>query len=308
MEISEKDKARMTVLIKSLPDFSKMINVSAIRNMAIAMEPHRRLMEEQSIKLRALTQPILDHIKLINTSLVMQLAEQHSKRMQIITESLNRSIFPILETLKNVDFESFEKYYEEFGWIESISITYANELQKKLKEKGHDEVWNQLIKEVSDEGFIKELNVDISKNELMSKRGKILSRALEHHQNKDYISSIPLLLSQIEGTLWDIGVGMKKIKDEPNSTIQLNDKGEVQVWESGPKKGEPMQIKLGDLLAQIFSKDSKFKEHAKDKVYTKEFRNPIHHGRKINYDDEKRSAMLILMLHVLLHKIQEGIK
>jgi len=307
-EISEEDKKRLEALSKVIiPDISKMIDISAIRSMTVAMEPYRKLMEQQSIQLRVLTAPMLDQLKLINTSFITQIAEQHVERMKLITESLTKSISPILETLKNVDFESFEKYYEEFGWIESISIAYANELQKKLKEQGHDEVWNQSLKDITEDGVIKKLNKDISKNVLLSKRQKILSRALERHKNKDYISSIPLLLSQIEGTFWDLGIALKKIKNEPNSTILLDKKGEMQLWEDGKYKGKPKKAKLSDLLLLIFEKDSKFKEHAEGKVYG-DFRNPIFHGRNVEYDDEKRSAMLILMVHVLLNKVQEDVK
>jgi len=304
-EDAETYKKRIEALSKSIvPDISKMVDLSAVRMMAAAMEPYQKMVEQQALQLRVLSAPIFDQIKLINPSLIQQIAEQEGERIKLVTESLAKSIAPILETFKNIDFEGFEEYCKEFGWIESIPISYANELQKKLKEENKDQVWDQLVKDISADFSISSLKKDISENQLLSKREKILSKALEHHKNKDYISSIPLLLSQIEGTFWDIGIAIKKIKDEPNSRILLESSGNVHLTADGKEKKADLQ----QLLKIIFPVGSKFKEHTRDKVYSNEFRNPILHGREINYNDEKRSAMLILMVHVLLYKIGEIIK
>lgn len=303
------DKKKLTIKMPEIyiPDVSKLIDFTAINNLNHILEEHRTIMEQQSLAIRKLSIPIFEQIKLIDTSFIHQLATTHFKRLELISNSLRHSILPILDTFKNIDFESFNEYYNEFGWLESISFSYANELRKELKDAGHDEVWNKLMSDIKEEAFIQELKTEISSNSILKKREKILFKILEHHINKDYISSIPILLSQIEGSLWDIAIKMKKIEDKPNSTILLNESGDILLWTDGKYEGKPRNVKFSELLHIIFSKDSKFKEHTSENVYG-EFRNPIHHGRDVDYYDEKRSAMLILMLNVVLNKCQEVCK
>ena len=141
-------------------------------------------------------------------------------------------------------------------------------------------------------------NIEI-KNKLISKREHIISTAITHHKNGDYISSIPLLLSQIEGVLWDYGVEKNKIKNEFNSRTIIDGNGK-EILDENTKK--PKQANLQLLLTLVFEGKSKFKEQLRDNVYTPNFRNPILHGREISYADEQRSVWLLLLLFTLIGK------
>ena len=225
------------------------------------------------------------------------------KRIQAVVDSFAISTKILTEALRNIDTHGFEEFYKEFGWIEALPIPYAMELKDKLREGGKEAVWNEFVNDFKSNEVVNEILEQIDRNTLISQRKHILSVAIIHHKNGDYISSIPLLLSQIEGILWDYGVAKKKIKDEFNSKILIDASG-MEIIES--KTAPPKQANLQLLLTLIFDGESKFKEHLRDNVYTPNFRNPILHGREINYADEQRSVWLLLLLFTLTDKTQRS--
>ena len=230
----------------------------------------------------------------------IELMTEPIRRIQLLSQVITTSLRPLIEFMKNFDYEGWEEFLEEFGWIEAISMSYASELKEKLKQYDKEEVWRQLIDDFKNEDLLNELIGEIKSNNLISKREKILSKAIYHHKHGDYISSIPLLLAQIEGTLWDIGIEKGLIENKPNSTNLIDKKGNLILDKN--KNGKPIKCSLGELIIKLFGNTSKFGEHIKTNVYSKDFRHPILHGREINYGDEQRSTMLLLMLFVLLEK------
>ncbi len=228
----------------------------------------------------------------------MEALTEPMKRMQLLSQSIAQSLKPLTEIVINFDFKGWEEFLKEFGWVEAISISYASELKEKLKTSGKEEVWKQLISDFEDEELLNELVSKIKNDNIIKSREKILGKAVYHHKNKDYISSIPLLLSQIEGIFWDMGVSQKLIENKFNSKNLIDAKGNLILG----RNGRPIECSLGELIIKIFDNSSKFGEHTKSNVYSKEFRHPILHGREIDYDNKQRSTMLLLMLFVLLEK------
>ncbi|MBN2101988.1 MAG: hypothetical protein JW716_03905 [Candidatus Aenigmarchaeota archaeon] len=228
----------------------------------------------------------------------MEALTEPFKRMQLLSQSIAQSLKPLTEIAKNFDFKGWEEFLKEFGWIEAISMSYASELKDKLKASGKEEVWKQLISDFEDDKLLNELISKVRTDKIIKAREKILEKAIQHHKNKDYISSIPLLLSQIEGILWDIGINQGLIENKFNSKNLIDVKGNLILG----KNGKPIECSLGELIIKIFNNSSKFGEHTKSNVYSKDFRHPILHGREINYDNEQRSTMLLLMLFVLIEK------
>ncbi len=231
----------------------------------------------------------------------IELMTEPIRRIQILSQVIITSLRPLTEFMKNFDYEGWEEFLDEFGWIEAISISYASELKEKLKQHGKEEVWRQLIDDFKNEDLLTELIREIKSNSLISKRKKILSKAIYHHKRGDYISSIPLLLAQIEGILWDMGIEEGLIENKPNSTNLIDKKGNLIL----DKNGKPIKCSLGELIIKLFDNTSKFGGHIKTNVYSKDFRHPILHGREINYGEEQRSTMLLLMLFVLLEKTKQ---
>jgi len=224
-----------------------------------------------------------------------------SQLAQTIAESVSKSISPLMNMFASIDRGGFEKFNEEFGWLEAISMAYASELQKELKINGKNAVWDRLIKDFSDVDFLKSIKDDIVKYELLKNRTDVVIRAIEHHQNKDYISSIPLFLSQIEGILWDMGIKEKLIENNPNSNYMIDIKGNI----IRDKSGKAIECGLGELLMKLYGKDSKLSDHTKNEIFSKNLRHPVLHGRKTDYNTVVNSTMLVLLLYMLIEKISE---
>lgn len=260
-------------------------------------EFNKRMMTFQLINERMKT------FQLINSQFLSQLEKLTApiERMQAVVNSFKINIPPIFDVLKGIDVEGLKEFYEEFGWFECLPMPYAMELKKKLKENGKEAVWEEFIQDFRNEETINVIIKGIEKNKLVSIRKHILLKALEHHKNKDYISSIPLLLAQIEGILWDYGISKNKIKNEFNSRVLLNEDGSIML----NRENKPIKAKIQHLLTLLFEGNSKFKEQLQGNVYTKDFRHPILHGRNVNYANEQRSVLLLLLLYVLIDKIDK---
>lgn len=260
-------------------------------------------MPDELIKqmIRVKMDKVMKNIPLIHANIGAQLEALTLpyKRIQAVMDSFSARTQMIFEVLKNIDGDGFEEFYEEFRWIESLPLPYAMELKDKLKEGRKEAVWDEFIKDFKNDEVIKEILEQVNKNKLISKREHIISTAITHHKNGDYISSIPLLLSQIEGVLWDYGVEKNKIKNEFNSRTIIDGNGK-EILDENTKK--PKQANLQLLLTLVFEGKSKFKEQLRDNVYTPNFRNPILHGREISYADEQRSVWLLLLLFTLIGK------
>jgi len=221
--------------------------------------------------------------------------------MQAFAKNYAESIGKIVEFAKNIDWEGFEEFEEEFGWLEAISMTYAFKLKDVLKQEGKEKVWEKLIEDLNDPEFLKEFKEDIRKVKLVDGRIHILNKGLEHHENKDYISSIPLLLSQIEGIIWDLGIYKKIVEPKPNSKYKIDINGNCVL----DSRGKRIEWRLGEILQYMFGKKSKFVNHTEDNVYSKELRHPVLHGRQTDYNEAQNSTMLVLLLLTIIEKVKD---
>lgn len=219
-------------------------------------------------------------------------------RFQQIAQEIGKSFWKVSNLFSRIDFEGWEKFEQKFGWIEFLSLGYALGLKDKFRQRGDKEVWNQLISDFRNTTSLKEYILkSIEQNKLVNRRKQILARAFEHHTNGDFVSSIPLLLSQIEGILWDMGVQQGIIENEYNSRNLLDGSGNLIL-----KNGKPVGCVLEELTRRLFDPNSRFGEQVRGEVYTRHFRHPVLHGRKVDYANEEHSTMLILMVWVLLEK------
>lgn len=246
-------------------------------------------------------QSVQKQIKQIITPNFIRTLSQISDQYKFVSKaasSLSSSIYPIIKTLERLDFSKIEKinrfYKGDFGWIEFISLSYAYELQETLENKDKTEVWNRLISDLENKNFLFNLEKNIRENDFLEKRRSILLRAIQHHKNKDFISSVPLLLAQIEGIFGDLALHKKLI---------FEDKGRLRKKQSG------QEVNVLQLVGMLFDRGSKFRKHTNRKVYSYKLRHPIMHGRNVDYHKEKiLSPMLILILIGLIEKIIEEVE
>ena len=248
--------------------------------------------------------PRLNALTIFNSDFLRQMnaVTQSFQQIHLVTEAISKSLVPtfkILEQLESSlelsDIEGWKAYTEEFGWIETISFAYAKELKNTLVKNGKEETWKQLMQDLRDGDLLSEFESELGKNILLERRKKILNKCLEHHRNGDYISSVPLLLTQIEGILWDYAIKKGKIENLPNGKKLLDANGKEILG----KKGKPIEAQFDQIVKFAFQGDSAFKKYATNSVYNHSFRHPILHGRQTEYASEQRSAMLLLMLLVI---------
>ncbi len=227
-----------------------------------------------------------------------------------IKESLNRIncyMVGITKNLEEVAFgirnkanrKSFKELCEEWDWLEEISLKYFFELQNALEINGKEEVTKKLKNDINNVGFLKELEKEISENEFLKRRSHIILKAVERHKKGDYISSIPLLLAQIEGIFWDMGQAKGFVEKGENSTRKIDKNGNFIL----NKKKEPEKWQLRELAKELFGNHSKLATKSSE-IYSERLRHMVLHGRKTDYDNDLNSTILVLMLLMLLQKIK----
>lgn len=241
--------------------------------------------------------------ELITKSLTLPVRDIESltlpyRRITLLTQLLSEKMRLIVEGLSFLGEEDFQKFMQEFGWIECLSLAYVKELYLKFKENGKEEVWKQFAEYFKTSEVIKQLLGEMKKRKILLPRIGILETALHAHKDGKFVVSIPLLLSQIEGIMWDIGVKKGVIKNEFNSKTKLNSDG-----------SEAGEIGIKACTELIFGFQSRFKKRYNDIVYSVEFRHPISHGRDFDYyriqEAEAKSISLLLMLLVVMQKSEE---
>jgi hypothetical protein len=124
---------------------------------------------------------------------------------------------------------------------------------------------------------------------VISRRLRIVEKALDAHNRRDYLVSIPLFFTQIEGILGDYlvykGIVTKrhgKLLDKNANEVQ----GIIQLINCSNSTGRPSNLKYVE---------SALKD---DKLSNK--RNAILHGRNYSYGNAKLSTRILLLLWVLI--------
>ncbi len=224
-----------------------------------------------------------------------------------------RNIASEIETALNETFlGNIKKIYEHEDFAEFLILIFEGLFEdlSENKEFVKGSKLDSLSRSLSNPDEIAELKSKIRANELANKRAHLLFNALDLHLSKNYIASIPLLLSQIEGLIWDYGVYKKRVDDAPNSKAKLDSDGKIEF----NNKGNVVVFGFSELLVKLFGDSSKLKQHIKTRhnnekekdtgIYSTELRHPILHGRKIDYDTERNATILLIVLMAVLEKIE----
>jgi hypothetical protein len=138
----------------------------------------------------------------------------------------------------------------------------------------------------------------------MVRRWRAVEAALEAHQRKDYLLSIPAMLPQVEGAIVDAMV-LKELAVKKNGKLFL--RGE----NGGPKlnkKGKP----LPEIMLSTAVRNAQLEEHpmlegtssfVADSLIQK--RNAVMHGRDPRYGRAKLSVQALLVLALLADALGE---
>ncbi len=188
----------------------------------------------------------------------------------------------LLELEQKTIFKEFE-----FNWLTFLPVDQMLNLLNLHKEGKDEEIKQMLIRVSQDRSYLDKFKKDISGIQLITHRMPILTKALDAHADKKYELSIPCLLAQIEGILWDIAVdnhiafGTRIITRRGRTT---DSKGAYNLVAH-----TQMYNLMSDTLADFFL----------DKIYTQSYRHWILHGRKTDYANADGSMKLVMLLRAI---------
>lgn len=193
----------------------------------------------------------------------------------------------------------FEKFHltlkiKEWEWLEEMLASEGRQdILQLLRDGTPDEFETEIISFCADENNLKKISTKMKPEPLYAPRMPIIEDSFWAHINKKYTLSVPSLLPQIEGIVWDLGTEIgfvegRDIKSRQKKTTQ--------------KAGSIRHV-VNELDDQEL--DSIIKEHIIYDIYPY-MRIPILHGRNIVYGNDINSTKVILFLYALFYSIQKN--
>ena len=157
---------------------------------------------------------------------------------------------------------------------------------------------NHLRRLTSQETFVDSIQGLMEPSLMLQRRRSIVTRALRAHQDRDYLVSIPLLLTQVEGTFTDMMI-LKRYALPKGGKLYARD---LHGGAKLDKQGKPIRLNgLGQLINHAdFTAHPAVQslcEHLANAVVPT--RNGILHGRVTSYARAKLSTELTLLVFML---------
>jgi len=233
-------------------------------------------------------------------------------------ENFRSALFPSFPDLSSF-FDGLERYQQEFDEkfdqllkeldasdfelaILVLEEEFAFKVARSKPTARKGIITKKLTTVTSAPEFIHELEVSFA-CEILQKRWPIVRQGLLAHQSRQYILSIPVLLSQVEGIFTDLLVQRKLAYKKRSNIYALNPDGSTKV----NKKNE--RIKLDTLSQKTRHAKGKFEElfisatvdEIIEGIIPK--RNSILHGKNIRYASAKLSTQTVLLLHYLASQV-----
>lgn len=236
-------------------------------------------------------QALLEHIRLVTDT------------AEVLTSivDFNREFAPFAqEYSRETTTKEFEEFEAEFSWLGFLPMPNFWHLYLLSKSGGVEGVWHKLVSDMKNDKFRDDLLNSLDGCKLFTDRIGIVSLGVEHFGRRDFVSAISVLLPQIEGLVWDIGVTTGLVDPTPNSRVKLDKNGKLR----RPKGGRRIEWRLGELVAHLWG-NRPFETHFRRKVYSTEFRHPVLHGRRNDLFHETNATGVILYFMAIREKAME---
>ena len=198
-------------------------------------------------------------------------------------------VFQFADIFKKIEkFKQKPIYREfEFNWLSFLTFDQMLVLLKMHKEGKDEEIRTMLMKVARNQAFLKNFLNELSNISIFKPRLHVLEDSMKAHIDGKFTLSIPSLLAQIEGVLWDIA---RKNGFAIGKTTIITNQGKREVKSAYPLiQDTGMYYLMADELAGFFLCE----------VYTDTFRHAILHGRDPYYAKEEDSMKLIMLLRTL---------
>lgn len=229
---------------------------------------------------------LADAIAQAQVSFVESTTRLISRYQTMITRTALNSWQKIWEGTKFLREPEFKEF--EFNWLAFLPIDRIRKLYEMHKQGKDEDIKKLLIGLGKSREYLDQVIEEMNEADVFKRRVSAIKDALDAHCNGKYTLSIPTLLPQIEGILWDIA----EEKGIAKGTEIVTKTGKREVAKSAKPLVKKTDIR--DLISENVA------DYFLEKIYTKGFRHGILHGRKINYGNEEDSVKLVLFLRTLL--------
>ncbi|MDA3856541.1 MAG: hypothetical protein PF569_09880 [Candidatus Woesearchaeota archaeon] len=207
------------------------------------------------------------------------------KPIQLFFEK-QQNLFDNLAKALQLDKEINDSDFE-YKWVGCIGITDRKKLYELWKAEKYDEMMNFFEEWINTDEQIQKIIDDLKANPLFEKRVKIIESAIKSHNYNLYETSIPTLLSQIDGIFIEQHKNL-------NGTISFSFKCE----ECGHKikKYPPLTTKA--IVSYLGNKEHDYFNEYILHIYNlyDETRNEILHGKRLDYASKELSLKLIITI------------
>jgi len=227
-------------------------------------------------------------------------AVEITKQQEYLSKMFSGTYNNIFSALSNINLKGAKKFKEEFDWLDFLSLGFALELGDLLQKDGRGKVFEKLNELLRGKDFENYLSEELERKKFLKSRKEIIIQGYLTHKSNDYVSSISILFPQIEGIIWDIGVDEKIVAPNENSCKIIDCNGKVIKRISGNKD---IEWDLWNLMLHLFGDKDPQKRFYKEEFYKNE-RNPLLHGRKLNFG-LVNSVTALLLIFGLIEKIKD---
>jgi len=286
-----KENDRKTAVILILNNYKKVPNEAD--NLLRAFTSHE---QPKYVRTVLATQISKNKMKLpaaLYFDLIKRLSQDpEAKIRNIVLPEIREWLTPLIqlrETLKKIeDFKQKPIYKEfEFNWLTFLSFDQMLKLLEMHKKGKDEEIRSMLMRVAKNQAFLRKFLNELSSISIFQPRLHVLEDAMKAHVDGKFTLSIPCILAQIEGVLWDIA--NKKGFAIGTTIVPIQGKKRA-VKSAYPLVHETdMYYLMTDDLAEFFLQE----------VYTHAFRHAILHGREPNYGKEEDSMKLIMLIRAL---------
>ncbi len=187
--------------------------------------------------------------------------------------------------------EGLKQFSVNTGWIIDLEVIKDVKLLARLHElfqKGEfdkaTKLYKRYIMHIYGNDKIDEILLNWSQNSTLNNRIEILVQSLKAHQMKMYYVSVPAMLAQIEGYIWEFNK-YDGILKQKQLKLFINNQEHLSIFTES----------LGDYMENVIFTSFKLGENIGSEIN----RNAILHGYSNTYGTKESSLKLIIIMNVI---------
>jgi hypothetical protein len=203
---------------------------------------------------------------------------------RLFNEKTIRAMLDMAAHFEEMKKPEYKSCASDLGWLRFLTVDQFEYFYKSYRQRGAIGGWKNVEDVFSDSQALSAISDTVRSCRLVKKRMDVIQRGLDAHREGDFIASVSILLPQVEGIVWDIGVAKDLVSPERNSRKRSSGKGEWtfyglvdEIWPN------PHQV-------------DKFRGKIKNEYYSESLRHPCLHGRDLRFFNKEDSTRVVLMI------------